>query len=680
MAWLKSRRLAYLAALIASFFCLFAILRGIFYFGFSEVGDTVQTETATLLETLYIGLKFDLRLAILVSLPVLVLSFFKFNITNTTWVRRLNHVYIGVAVVFLLLLYIMDFGNYAYLGTRVDSTILRFFNDIYISANMMWESYPVVWILLAWFAASVVFMLWVFRLTQWLLNRPSVSVSKKQIATGSVVVAVLLGTGMFGQLGTLVPLRWNHAFFSGNVAVAALGLNPVLFFSDSFAYRNAGTYKKEQVEKYYDVMAEYLGVENPDPATFNYTRTYPANPDGLGASDRPPNIVIIMLESLGASRLGMHGNPLKPSPNLDKIAEEGWFFKRFYVPVSGTARTVWATVTSLPDVSTERTASRNPAITEQHSLINAFRGYEKIYSIGGSAGWAHIGGIWRVNVNDLKIYQEGYWEAPTVDVWGISDLNLFKETDKIFRAIPKEKPFFAFVQTAANHRPFTIPENNDGFETIDVPEEDLKKWGYRNVEQFNAVRLLDFNIGKFMDMAKAGGYFDNTIFVMYGDHNNRITTTPHMPKFNEPLDLDGLHVPAMIYAPKLLGRRVIEDAVSLVDVMPTLAGILGVEYVNASMGRDIALPVPGGERFVFTLTSQVGNPVIGAISKDYMLRMNHDGSDAKLHDLNSDVPAEDVSALLPEKAAYLTKLTRGIYETGKWMFYHNKHLPGDGNK
>ncbi|RMR15007.1 Sulfatase protein, partial [Pseudomonas savastanoi pv. glycinea] len=98
-----------------------------------------------------------------------------------------------------------------------------------------------------------------------------------------------------------------------------------------------------------------------------------------------------------------------------------------------------------------------------------------------------------------------------MDVWGISDLDLFKESDRILRALPTDKPFFAYVQTAGNHRPFTIPKDNDGFQVSDKTLEQVQAAGSRSVEQYNAVRLLDFNIGRLMELAKAGGYYGNTI-------------------------------------------------------------------------------------------------------------------------------------------------------------------------
>jgi len=675
MAWLKSGRLQYAAGVVALFFLIFVALRAVFYFGFSEVGQTVHPDPATLFETLYIGVKFDLRLAILLSLPVFLLTWIpRYNVSRSVALRRLARIYIAVALLVTLLFYIIDFGHYAYLGTRLNSTVMRFFDDLSISANMMWESYPVVRVALAWLLTVTVAYWLVMMLERKTLDREPQPVTKLQAVAGTAIVVLLVLGGLLGRFADInienpVPLRWNHAFFSGNESVSALGINPVLFFYDTFEQREP-RYDMEQVRHYYPMIADYLNVTDRDETRLNYDRSISAGPQKL-QFERPPNIVLIMLESLGASRLSVHDNPLNTSPNLDMMARDGWFFRNFYVPVSGTSKTVFASITGLPDVSSVKTATRNPLISEQRIVLNYLTEHEKFYFIGGSAGWANMSALIQRSIKGIKLYQEDDYTEPLVDVWGISDLGLFREVDRVLARLPQDRPFFAYIQTAANHRPFTIPEENEGFQVDNLPEEEVMQHGFKSTAQYNAVRLLDFNIGKFLEMAKRSGYFEDTIFVLFGDHNNRITTTPHMEPYFELLDLDGLHVPHIIYAPKYLEPRVIEEATSLVDVIPTMAGFLGIDYVNSTMGRDISSPAPEGERAVYTQTDRKRAPVIGAITKNYMLRMQHDGSDAKLHDLHADDPSADVSAQFPEKAVMLKDLATGIYETTKFQFYHN---------
>jgi hypothetical protein len=675
VAWLKSGRLRYTAGVVALLLLIFVALRAVFYFGFSEVGQTVHPDPGTLFQTLYIGVKFDLRLAILLSLPVFLLTWLpRYNVATSPAMRGLARFYIAIALLVTLLFYIGDFGHYAYLGIRLNSTAMRFFDDASISANMVWESYPVVWITLAWLLTVAVAIGLVKLLERKTLDRDSPPVSKLQAVTGTVVVIFLVLGGLLGRFADIniqnpVPLRWSHAFFSGDDTVSALGINPVLFFYDTFEQREP-LYDLDEVRQYYPVIADYLNVADRDETGLNYDRLVTAGPQKLDF-ERPPNIIFIMLESLGASRLGVHNNPLKPSPTLDRMAQQGWFYPNFYVPVSGTSRTVFASITGLPDVSSVKTATRNPLISEQRIVLNALSDHEKFYFIGGSAGWANMSALIQRSIKGVKLYQEDSFTEPLVDVWGISDLGLLREVDRVLASQPPERPFFAYIQTAANHRPFTIPEENDGFQADNLSKEEVKRHGFRSTAQYNAVRLLDFNIGRFLEMAKHSGYFEDTIFVVFGDHNNRITTTPHMEPFYEQLDLDGLHVPHIMYGPKYLQPRVIEEATSLVDMVPTIAGLLGIDYVNSTMGRDINGPAPEGERAIFTQTSSKRAPVIGAVTKNYMLRMWHDGTHAKLHDLHAEDPSADISAQFPEKTRLLKDIARGTYETTKFQFYHN---------
>ena len=123
---LRSRRLQYFAGVVALYLALFAILRAIFYFGFSEVGDTVNTDAATLWKTLFIGVRFDLRLALLVVLPVVPLLLLpRFNLTQSAAARKLAEIWFTLATVVLLVVYIIDFGHYVYLGIRLNHTVAR---------------------------------------------------------------------------------------------------------------------------------------------------------------------------------------------------------------------------------------------------------------------------------------------------------------------------------------------------------------------------------------------------------------------------------------------------------------------------------------------------------------------------------------------------------------------------
>ncbi|MDH1683928.1 LTA synthase family protein, partial [Pseudomonas chengduensis] len=608
-------------------------------------------------------------------LPVALLAWLPvWNLTSSRVLRWLARLYLALALGAVLLVYIIDFGHYAYLGVRINATVLRFLEDAQISTDMVWQTYPVVWISLGWAAATALVWWLLLRLERVTLARPAKPISRLSLTWGSALMVVVVFLGILGRVDNInlenpVPLRWSDAFFSGDNQISALGLNPVIFLYDTLKVPSQ-PYDREQVAEHYDVVSRYLGVDQPDAQSLNFSREQASQSYAIAGS-QPPNVVFVMLESLGTSAVGAYGNPLNPTPNIDRLAKQSWFFENFYVPVTGTAKTVWASISGVPDVSRQETATRNPLITRQHSLVNALQGYDKYYMIGGNSGWANMNALIRQSIDDVQLFEERHWTSPMVDVWGISDLDLFKESDRILRQQAEGKPFFAYIQTAGNHRPFTIPKENDGFEVLDLPLETVQNAGSRSLAQYNAARLLDFNIGRLMEIAQEGGWYDNTIFVMFGDHNTRISQIPHMPPAFEKLGLESNHVPLLIHAPKLLEPRVIEEAVGLVDLLPSVLGMAGMEFRNGALGRDIQQPAPEGERVVPLVLREGTFPLIGGVTKDFLLQMQHDGSQPTLHDLASQTPLDNVADQHPEEFRRLAELTRGLHETSRLMLYQN---------
>lgn len=673
MGWLQSRRLRYGVGAIGLAFLLFAGLRLVFVLGFSGFDPAQLADNRQALDTLGIGLRFDLRLAVLLALPLAVLAWIpRWNLVRVAGLRAVARGYWLLALGIVGWLYIIDFGHYAYLGVRLNASVLRYLDDAQISQQMVWQTYPVLWIALGWLLVLGVWFCAFVGLERRTLGRTPRAIQRASLAFGSGLGLIAVLLALLGRVENLnlqnpVPLRWSDAFFSGNGKIAALGLNPVLFFYDTLKAGQA-QFDEPQVREHYPVVAHYLGVDRPDSQSLTFEREQKAQPYRLGTT---PNVMFVMLESLGTSAVGAYGNPLDPTPNLDRLASQSWFFKHFYVPVTGTAKTVWASITGVPDVTRQETATRHPLITRQHTLINAFTDYQKLYMIGGNAGWANINALIQQSIDGVRLYEERDWQSPRVDVWGISDLDLFKESDRILRDLPQGRPFFAYVQTSGNHRPFTIPPDNDGFKRSNLSLDQVQAAGSRSVEQYNAVRLLDFNIGKLMEMAKAGGYYDNTIFVFFGDHNTRISQIPHMPPAFEQLGLESNHVPMLIHAPGLLKPRVIEQAVGLADLLPTVAGMVGVAFNNGAMGRDIQQPAPEGERVVPLVLREGTFPLIGGVTQDYLLQMQHDGSAPTLHDLRSLTPLDNVAAQNPEQFQRLVDLTRGLHESARLMLYRN---------
>ena len=474
-----------------------------------------------------------------------------------------------------------------------------------------------------------------------------------------------MGGLIFGKFSQF-PLRWSDAYTLSDDFKANLALNPFQSFLSTLSFRNS-TFDIKKVKESYPLMSDYLGVKQPDSSTINFERVFtPAT-----RNPNPPNVVLVICESFSAYKSSMFSNPLNTTPFFDSLCKQGVFFNRCFTPAYGTARGVWATITGIPDVEGRRTASRNPNAVDQHSIISDFTGYEHLYFLGGSATWANIRGLLTNNISNLKLYEEGSYKARKVDVWGISDKNLFLEANDVLKK--QDKPFFAVIQTADNHRPYTIPsEDREGFVMLNYPTDSLKRYGFESNDEMNAFRFTDFCYRKFMEAAKKETYFNNTIFVFVGDHGIRYNgRLDYFPKSWTEQGLTCEHVPLLFYAPALLSPKTVNEACSQVDILPTVASLARIPYRNTTFGRDLfdtTIKI-GNDKYAFVIDHDV--KTIGLVGNQYYYLRNMKTGKEEMVSMTGDDPVP-VNPQTDSLKKALGQLTNAFYESAKYMLLNNK--------
>ncbi len=644
---------------------LFFALHLIFYYIFDP--KELPLSSSDLMTALWLGFRFDLRVAIALLLPLFFIGWIPWiSPLRSVLFRKIWVVVISLGFAFIALVYAVDFGHYSYLSTRLDFSAMRFLQDASISAQMLWESYPIVWILIAYAASIRLFYFALDYHFEYYSHVETYKLSKAQNFAIGFVALLLVVIGAYSKLSQY-PLRWSDAAFSKHPFAAQLTYNPVHYLFDTWKNGRI-SYDEKKTREAYPIMAKYLHVDKPDVKTLNYTRHVKVPP-----LDKKPNIVLILVESFASYKTSMSGNPLDPTPYTNMMAKNGIFFPNYFTPSTGTARSVFTMITSLPDVELKGTSSRNPLIVDQHTVMNEFDGYEKFYFIGGSASWGNIRGILSKNIDGLHLYEEEDYNSPRNDVWGISDIDLFREANAVFKK--QKKPFFAIIQTSGDHRPYTIPKETYGFELKYPGDEKVKHYGFDNEKEYNAYRLMDYSIAHFIELAKKEGYADNTIFAFWGDHGINGYAGDHSNKGESTSELVlGSHrVPFVIYSPKLLKAKVVKKVASEVDVMPTIAALAGQSYTIQTMGRDLFDKSYDDKRGAFTIR-HANNPYIGMVFEDYYFLMQYGLDKGSLHVIASDTPSKDVSNEHPKLTDKLRNLTKSYYETAQYMRYFNKPL------
>ncbi len=640
---------------------IFFVLRFGLYWYFQTPTDPISS--AELVQAFYLGLKFDLRLSLMMTLPIFLLggirflSPFEYDGTRHFWLFIQGSIF-----TLILFFYFINFAHFSYLHKPLDASAIRFLQNFSISMEMAWSTYPIVWLSLLILTVTATYVYILNKVFKYFSDTLVPMHTRKRKMLLGLISGLIVIFGLYGKV-SYYPLRWSDAFFSTHNFAPTVTMNPILYFLNTLKNQDV-SYDMDKVKKVYPEVAAYLGVTHPDVNTLNFTRT--VTPEKRFKKE--PNVVVVILESFSAYKTGVFGNPLNATPYIDNLANNGLYFENFYTPSTGTARSVWTAITSIPDVEDNKTSTRNPLIVNQNTLINAFKDYEKLYFIGGSASWGNIRGLLSANIPGLQLYEEGSYSAPRMDVWGISDLHLFEEANSVLKI--QDKPFFAIVQTSGNHRPYNIPEDNRGFTKKQISKKEAKNYGFQSSDEYNAFRFLDHSVGFFMQQAKKEKYFDNTIFVFFGDHGVN-GSGKHMTPAQRQLHINALNVPFIIYSPKNLKHKKYSFAASEVDVLPTLASLAGFPHTNSTLGADLLNPNINKNRYVFTMAH--GKPlVISTVSKNKMFSDNILNTKPTLHDLNSQTPRKDISKQNPKEAERLKRLTFGIYETIKYMRYNNK--------
>ena len=156
------------------------------------------------------------------------------------------------------------------------------------------------------------------------------------------------------------------------------------------------------------------------------------------------------------------------------------------------------------------------------------------------------------------------------NAWGISDEDLFaaviRGADAEFK---RGKPFYNFVMTTSNHRPFTFPAGKIKYTSGSGRE--------------GAVRYTDYAIGEFLKNLSKKPWYKNTVIIIVADH------CASSAGRNE-IDINKYHIPCVIINLPQKGGQVMDKMCSQIDIYPTLFSLLGWKYESNLYGKNIFDP------------------------------------------------------------------------------------------
>ncbi len=636
------------------FLLIFTLFRLATFIAFRPKGLSLWDVTPSF----FLGLRYDARWIALILSPVILVSHIPrlspfFSNRNKKWWTW----YLAIITFIIFFFFAAGFGSFSYNRTPLDAGAMNFVEDPKVSLKMMFQTYPMVWMILGLIVA-VLFFRWMYHRSHWQVVHQTDGKGIPYKRKYFIIAALVLGFFIWGSV-THHSLKRNDSFRLGNSFKSYLAINPMQNFFATLRLRKPD-FNEGKAREAFPIVAEWLQL--PDKNRFSYRREVGPRSSSL---ESKPNIVLVQCESFSMYKSSMSGNPLNATPYFDSLCRNGIFFDRCFAPHFSTARALFAIISGIPDAQLFKFSSRNPDAVKQHTIIDNLTEYEKHYFLGGDPEFGNFEGVLN-NINNLQMHTGQRKGIPEVNVWGISDKELFLEANNVFKS--KDKPFFAYIQTSGNHRPYnkTIPVTDTEFVRKTVPDEDIKKYGFESLDEYNCFRYSDYCFQQFIEAARKEKYFQNTIFVFVGDHGLAGNADNIYPPVWTSHRLTDEHVPLLFYAPYLLTPQRRNEVVSQIDIMPTVAGMLHQSYVNTTLGRDLLDPLKRNNFAFITNTSDL----IGMVTDDFFFTKNLYSNEEQVSPMHADAALRS-KAHQDSVMKKLSVFTSAFYETAKYMLMKN---------
>jgi phosphoglycerol transferase MdoB-like AlkP superfamily enzyme len=542
------------------------------------------------------GIWFDNVIACYISiLPVTVLSILGLcNILNK-WVIKIFNGYYILLFGLVFAISISDIPYFNYFFKHLNASIFNWKEEGGNATQMILQesSYYIYFIIYIIVLALFVFL--VNRTARNILRQGVNNLRKSQYFLYAPICIILIGLSFLGIRGRLGrnPIKTSQAYFSNNSFLNQLGLNPTFFLmrsiiENSKKYHSANNLmdEKKALEYAQKELNVPIGQTSPSPIY----REIDGNKE-----NKDVNIVFILMESMSADLLTTKEGKL--TPYLNELKNESYYFDNFYSAGTHTNHGVAATLFGLPSLF-DKNMMKDVDIPKCQGIPDILkeRGYQTMFFVTHESQYDNMNAFLLENGIERMYAQEDYPKSKVVNGFGVQDDYLFEYALNTLNDKAKEdNPFFATILTISNHPPYVVP---DKFKSVsDEPQEQI-------------VAFADNAIKQFMTEAKKQAWYNNTIFVLLGDHGKIVGN----PIYDMPLSYN--HIPLIIHSAMFEDSpKIVSNMGGQVDVFPTILGILNYVYSNNTLGTDI-LKNP---RPYMYFTS---DDMMGCISPEYFYTYN----------------------------------------------------------
>ncbi|MEL1245747.1 LTA synthase family protein [Flavobacterium sp. DGU11] len=567
-------RFALLFSFIVWFLVVSQLLRVCF---FIWQYDEVSWNIINLLRTLLTGLLFDIGAVTYICVPALLYYVLLPNRWIGSWVdKALVWFFTSLTIFILVFTFFAELTFWDEFKTRfnfIAVDYLIYTHEVVANIN---QSYPLPFLIggVLIITAGILFLFYKRRAFTKTFTQTATLVQRAVLFFTAVLIAVLYTTFITNNSAEWSPNRYNSEISKNGVYsfFAAFRNNQMKYdeFYTSIDKNKAFTIVKD---KLVGAESKFTG------GGFSIHRNVT---DSLPSSEKK-NVVFILVESLSGSFMREFGNQQNITPFLDSLAQKSVFFENLYATGTRTVRGMEAVTLCIPPTPGQSIVKR-PENANLYTVNSVFKskGYDSNFFYGGDGYFdnmnAYFGG------NGFNIYDRGRGsvlsdkikttrnniddsEVTFENAWGICDEDIFNKMLKVADQQYQDKlPFFNFVMTTSNHRPFSYPP-----EKIDVPS---------GTSREGAVKYTDFALRELFKKAKTKPWYKNTVFVIIADHCASSAG-------KDEIDVANYHIPAFIVNLPESDNQKISRQCSQIDLFPTLFSLMHWNYESDFFGKNV---------------------------------------------------------------------------------------------
>jgi len=426
------------------------------------------------------------------------------------------------------------------------------------------------------------------------------------------------------------PLNWSHTNVTPYRFSNQLSMNPIwnmgMTWKTILEEKSNDKYSSLNYSSEKSLVVARKSVQSLDNSFISLE--YPLLRETKSAvSQIDHNVVIILMEAFAGSYTGVLGDTNNITPYFDALSKEGVLFTRMYSTGTRTNRGLSGTLLSFPSLPRFKSILNDASVDQEFSsLANVLkqRNYYSNFLVGGALEYDNLHGFFLGQGYDNFYGRYDYGDDVFSTVWGVADEHLFNKSFEILGT--NKHPTFMTILTQTNHPTYEFPQNDIIDPLVKIFPDQMR---------MNAFKYSDWALGEFMKKCESEGFFENTIFVILGDHG--FSSSDYNQ--NTSIELSSYYIPCLIIAPNL-DPAINSRTASQTDIIPTILDLLGGSFIHNSWGKNL-LGEKKGDDFAIVAPSGL-NHLLGMITDEYFYIHNFSG-DHQLFSLINPLMTKQIS-------------------------------------